>query len=364
MKQEQLNRMIGALKPALLDSLADAAHDRRPNAAEVRARADASAMAASTAPSATTLRGRLGSPRRRALAGGALAMATLAVLLAVGVWPQGGKGGAGASDALDTRRFLLVSAEIAAQQPATDGSCWYSRIRTWQDLGADAFHARTASSTESWNCALPGGADLRIRTRGPLDIQVTFPTRADEAAWRAAGSPALALREGTTRSEPSTNTVDVDFHSVNGPRPLLLVIGSHHIDWQKITQLPTAESDLESFLRGLWQEDRARGTNNPPIPADFCQYAFQSAWSMYRTPTTPGTRAALYRLLAGCPSVHVVGNVTDRMGRSGVVIADHDLQLVVDEATAALLDVEEHPGQYLALERQGWVNGIDQLPTS
>jgi hypothetical protein len=232
------------------------------------------------------------------------------------------------------------------------------------------FQARTASSTEYWKCTLPGGTGMRFRSHLPLDIQVTFPTKKDEAAWRAAGSPPLDVNGGTTASKPFTTTYDQGSHLVNPD------IGSHEIQWKTIAKLPATKSGLESYLRRLWQEDRKGGANGYRAPADFCQYVFVSAWDLFMAPTTPGTRAALYRILADCPSVHVTGRISDWEGRSGVAITAQgtDVRLVVDPATAQLLDFEQLASstaatktavsEYLAFERQGWVNRIGTVPAS
>jgi hypothetical protein len=377
-KHDELNSVINALKPAVLDELADAAYERRPDAALVRARTGMSA------PSPRLVRERR-PVRRLALATGATAvMAATAVLAAVTL--SGGNqgtrdggtarnGATGRNAAIDTRAFLLASAETVAKQPATHGTCWYTRTRMWQDLmpfkpgpGAptpmgkrQTFQALTASSTEDWKCTLPGGTDMRFRTHAPLDIQVTFPTNKDEAAWRAAGSPPLGVNGGTTASKPYTTTYDKGSHLVNPD------IGSHEIEWTTIAKLPATKSGLESYLRRLWQEDRKGGANGYVAPADFGQYVFVSAWDLFMAPTTPGTRAALYQILADYPSVHVTGRIKDREGRSGVAITAQgtDVRLVVDPSTAQLLDYEQpSAGEYLAFERQGWVNRIGAVPAS
>jgi hypothetical protein len=391
-KNDELNSVINALKPAMVDELADAAYERRPDAALVRARAGTSV------PSLRLVWERR-PVRRLAFAIGATAVVTATAVLAAVTLSGGNQGtrdggtarngATGRNEAIDTRAFLLASAETVAKRPPTHGTCWYTRTRMWQDLmplpakpgpgvpvPADkrhrrTFQARTASSTEDWRCSLPGGTGMRFRTHLPLDIQVTFPTKKDEAAWRAAGSPSLDVNGGTTASKPFTTTYDKGSHLVNP------VIGSHEIEWKTIAKLAATRSGLESYLRRLWQEDRKGGAHGYTAPADFCQYVFVSAWDLFMAPTTPGTRAALYRILADCPSVHVTGRISDREGRSGVAITAHgtDVRLVVDPATAQLLDYEQLPsstaatkraggGEYLAFERQGWVNRIGAVPAS
>lgn len=392
MKHNELNSVINALKPTMVDDLADAAYERHPDAALVRARAGTSTV------NPRLVRERRPGRRLAFATGATAAVAATAVLAAVTL--SGGNqgtrdggtarnGSTGQNAAIDTRSFLLASAETVAKQPATHGTCWYSHTRMWQDLMPDpkpgpgvprpvpadkrkrqTFQARTASSADAWTCTLPGGTGIRLRTHAPLDIQVTFPTKKDEAAWRAAGSPPLGIiNGGTTASKPFTITYDKGSQVVNPD------IGSHEIEWKTIAKLPATKSGLESYLRKLWQEDR----KGSAWYADFGLYVFESAGNLFMAPTTPGTRAALYRILADFPSVHVTGRIKDREGRSGMAITAQTSdgvagQLVVDPATAQLLDYEKRPvgaggpagthSYYLAIERQGWVNRIGAIPAS
>jgi hypothetical protein len=389
-KHNELNSVINALKPAMVDELADAAYERRPDAGLVRARVGTS-----------TVNPRLVRERRPArrlvFATGATAAVAATAVLSVGALSGGHQGTRdGGTAQTDTRTFLLASAETVAKQPVTHGTCWYTRTRLWQEVPiptrtrepahvptslserrAQNYQALTASSSEDWRCTPPGGTGIRLRTHAPLDIQFTFPTKKNEAAWRAAGSPPLVVNGGTTASKPSTITYDGRSHLVNPD------IGSHEIEWKTIAKLPATKSGLESYLRRLWQEDRKGGANGSVGPADFGLYVFESARDLFMAPTTPGTRAALYRILADFPAVHVTGRIKDREGRSGMAITAQTPdgvvgRLVVDPATAQLLDYEEFGGhtvskaagggvtggEYLAFERQGWVNRIGAVSAS
>ncbi|WP_433182125.1 CU044_5270 family protein [Actinoallomurus sp. CA-150999] len=394
MKHNELDSMINALKPAVVDELANAAYERRPDTSLIRARTGTAPVSRGLVPGRRPV-------RRLAFATGATAVVAATAVLATGVLSGGHDGGTagnrttGPKAAINTRAFLLASAETAAKQPATHGTCWYSRTRMWDDhlapfqkpipgvspvprgsprphvkpsripkVKPQTFQARGASSDESWACTPPGGTGMRFRSRLPLDVQVAFPTKKDEAAWRAAGSPPLNVNGFTTASKPVTTTYNGRSHLVNPD------IGRHEIEWKTIPKLPTTKSGLEAYLRKLWRED-TRGRT------DFGKYVFVSAADLLRTPTTPGTRAALYRILADSPSVHVTGRITDRVGRSGVAISAQvndgvAPRLIVDPVTAQLLDYElpgtgtrkNSPDQYIAYERQGWVNEIGALPAS
>ncbi|MEV5755084.1 hypothetical protein AB0L00_45445 [Actinoallomurus sp. NPDC052308] len=400
MKQNELDSVINALRPAVVDELANAAYERRPDTSLIRASTGTATVSRNLVPRRRPV-------RRLAFATAATALVAATTVLATGALSPGhhggtpGNGTTGQNAAINTRTFLLASAETAAKQPATHGTCWYSRTRRWDDhlapfqkptpgvspvpqsapspgsspnprvkppklppVKPQTFQARGASSDESWACTLPGGSGMRFRSRLPLDVQVTFPTKKDEAAWRAAGSPPLNVNGFTTASKPVTTTYDKGSHLVNPD------IGHHEIEWKTIPKLPATKTGLEAYLRKLWQQD-TKGR------FDFGKYVFVSAQDLLRTPTTPGTRAALYRILADSPSVHVTGRIKDREGRSGVAISAHvtdgvDTRLIVDPATAQLLDYElpgtgtgkNSPDEYIAYEHQGWVNTIGAVPAS
>ncbi|MCO5972943.1 hypothetical protein [Actinoallomurus soli] len=390
MNNDDLDRTITALRPVAVDRLAGAAYERRRDPLLVRADGE----------DVRTARLTPARPRRRLAVVAGAAVAAAALVVASSSLPGKDRSGEATGNGpkpyhgtLDARTFLLASAETAAKQPATRGTCWYSRTRMWLDVergdpaGAKpqpshlprsikpytgpVYRAQTASTMEDWKCVQPGTATMRFRTRWPLDVRVTFPSKKDEAAWRAAGSPALEINGGTTRTKPSTVTYEKGSHLVNPD------IGSHEIEWRTIPRLPATKSGLETYLRRLWKEDRSHGAHGYTAPADFGEYVFVSAWDLFMAPTTPGTRAALYQVLADSPSVHITGRVTDREGRPGVVIATDraDVRLTVDPRTAELLDYQEvqpaRPGgpadgggMYRSFEHQGWVDKIGARPGS
>lgn len=387
MKNEELTRVLGALRPAVTSELADAAYERRPDPALIRARA-------AGGPPVTAVVPRRRTGRRLAVAT-AVAAAVTATAVAASTLTGGPPsrdhgtartGGTGPGGVIDARTFLLTSADTAARQPVTHGTCWYSRTRMAQDMtmgapkgphrpGAPiprrpatgpAYRVRTSSGAEDWKCTRPGTTLMRFRTRLPLDIRVTFPTRKDEAAWHAAGSPPLDINGGTTATRPQTVTYEHGSHLVNPD------IGSHEIEWKDVPRLPATKDGLEKYLRALWRQDR-RNSAFDRTTADFGTYVFVSAWDLFMAPTTPGTRAALYRILADTPTIRVIGRYTDREGRTGVAITDRNTHvfLVVDQATAQLLDYEQAAGddpgawgapEYYSFERQGWVNRIGVRP--
>ncbi|MFC4908901.1 hypothetical protein [Actinomadura gamaensis] len=362
MKNDQVTQVINALKPTV-DELADAAFERRPDPSAIRARAEVSA------PSVARTRRPV---RKAGFALGAVAALTAAGV-AVAVMLPGGDHAPGTTPhtaALDARTVLLASADTAAKQPTTHGTCWYSRTRSFEeyrpltaaesrakpDFKPLPYRASVASSSDHWICADPGAKKLRMQSRLPLDIRVTFPSKKDEAAYRKAGSPPLDVNGGTTATKPFTARYGDTSHEVN---PL---IGSHEIEWRAVPNLPATRQQLDSYLRKLWQQDRRGGAHGYTAPADYCRYVFVTAWDLFMAPTSAGTRSSLYRIMAGCPSIRATGRVTDALGRPGVGLKVGDVRLVVDPATAQLLDFQENASTHTAYEKQGWVDAIGALP--
>ncbi|MEV4114762.1 sigma factor [Nonomuraea sp. NPDC049695] len=96
-----------------------------------------------------------------------------------------------------------------------------------------------------------------------------------------------------------------------------------------------------------------------------------------RTTFSPGTRAALFRLLAGQPAIKSIGDVTDSLGRPGTALAlttadrgdgAGESRLVVDRGTAELLCYEfrpqgkSEPALRVTYEDMGWVDGLGERP--
>jgi hypothetical protein len=58
----------------------------------------------------------------------------------------------------------------------------------------------------------------------------------------------------------------------------------------------------------------------------------------------PGTKAAIYQLLAGRPGLAITRSVTDPLGRTGVAVTDGGAYyLLIDPQTAQLLAFTTYP---------------------
>jgi hypothetical protein len=352
-----------ALRPAALDALAAQKHAEHREADLAAAFAD------------------LGeAPRRRRMplmlfAGAAALTAAVAVVAVAVVHPT--TDGHGPSTVrtsapvrqLDARTVLLVSAENAAKAPATSGRYWYTdeitESYTDELLGKPKPPARRMVTKLPYGAFVSSGQETWIardghdRTRSVtgIDIATRFPTPADEAAWKKAGSPDL-----TDGLKHSVNNYDI---------PIRYTIGADQITMDRLRKLPTSTAPLEAELRRRWKADRAADTDRD----GFTLYVWSTAQDLLAGPITPGTRAALYRVLAGRPGIRYAGNVKDHLGRPGVALAmpvsgkiSGTSRLIIDTRSGQLLAYESwEPGHSFPVlsetyRTMGWARGLGDRP--
>jgi hypothetical protein len=353
-----------ALRPTALEALAAEKHAER---------RDADLAAAFASPEEPA-------PRRRrmprALVAGAAALtAAAAVVAVVAVRPaaDGHPRGTVTTSApvrrMDARTVLLVSAENAAKAPATSGRYWYTDENTesYTDelLGKPRPPARRTVTKLPYGAFVSSGQETWIardghdRTRSitGIDVKTRFPTPADEAAWKKAGSPDL-----TDGLRQTVNNYDI---------PIRYTIGADQVTMDRLRKLPTGTAALEAELRRRWKADRAAGTDGD----GFTGYLWTTAQDLLAGPITPGTKAALYRVLAGQPGIRYDGNVKDRLGRPGVALAmtasgktGGTARLVIDTRTGRLLAYESwqsgrsFPDLSEVYRSMGWAGGLSDRP--
>jgi hypothetical protein len=113
--------------------------------------------------------------------------------------------------------------------------------------------------------------------------------------------------------------------------------GGDSTDWKGLWRLPTDPVALEKVLRA--------GRHGAGEDAD--SELFVAVGDLLReTPAPPALRAALYRVAARVPGVTLVGDVTDREGRSGTAVeragaGGATVRYVVDPSDGRLLQEEE-----------------------
>ncbi|NVI91709.1 CU044_5270 family protein [Actinomadura sp. BRA 177] len=272
----------------------------------------------------------------------------------------------------DARTFLLASATTAAKAPATTGRYWYNRQRTALDVGGHRMvvagkgrDVRKVNKKISYKAVIEIPGEVWIardggkgrKTSGPEKL--VFPTAEDEARWRKDGSPRLVSGS-------------------NGKRvwegPTRLSLGNGQLTFEQLAALPTDAGRLSAVLRDRYARDLKDAEN--PLKATFTAYVWGIAHDLLGGPITPGTKAALFKVLAGLPGIRMIGKTTDRLGRPGMAVAATsapdggagatESRLVISAKTADLLEFrmgESGEGaEVTTYETMGWVGSLGARP--
>ncbi len=312
----------------------------------------------------------------------------------------GGTGASPAATQIDTRSFLLAAADTALRETARSGEYWYVRQRTTQRINhvpdeyinavnaldeerqreldqADGSAERAAAERrykrkleklkektnsgtlpykafqyrvrETWWPKRVGGLNRTTTTQQ----KVIFGSAEDKAKWKRAGSPKLLW---PSRSE----TKEVPEDRLERP----LSISNPDITMRNVGDLPTSKRELARRLRAQFdkRQDREDG---------FGGYLWQTTVDLMTAPSSPGTRAALYRLLADQKDISSNGQVKDATGRPGVGLAfkesdGMESRLIVDEDTAELLEYSVakngEDGLRVTYEESGWTDKLGRRP--
>ncbi|MET7999689.1 hypothetical protein [Nonomuraea glycinis] len=406
-EEEDMNdRTFAQLKPQGLDELTEEAYQRR------RSADLAAAFAAPPAPVARIRRG------RPLILAGALAagVAATAVVVVPGLRDSGTPPQAAPttlsptasstrpaqSRKLDAHTVLLAAAESATRTPADSGRYWYVRDRTVQRLhnveseyvakvnalvkeykqrqeelqdkpdelkAAERklnrevtklksetlpYNAYLSDTWESWR---PRESGMKHRTERGREKEISFASPADEEMWRQAGSPELRPKDA---GSPEDND-DIE---------RVLSISNPTLNMRNVDELPTERKALESRLRQFYRQQ-------PGVKEDFSVYLWQTSVDLLGAPITPGTREALFRVLAGQRDIVSQGEVTDTAGRAGAALMTKETtpegerieyRLIIDPDSAELLQYEvaeaDKPASLLrvTLEETGWVDRIGERP--
>ncbi|MET7330330.1 CU044_5270 family protein [Nonomuraea sp. NPDC005650] len=380
------DRLFAELKPDGLDELAEDGYRRRRSADLARAFAT------------PRVRRRSRRPFLLVASTAAAGLAAATVVVASGEAPKTPIQPAVSAKPLTARSFLLAAASTAQREPADSGRYWYLRERTFakvhnvpgdyeaklkallkaqkdQEAGLKGaperlaaakkefdrkvvelktngvaelpYAAFSADTRETWR---PMQAGETGRSVSNQDVEVTFGSPQDEADWRAAGSPELAEKKPKTYDDATERILSIDNPSLN---------------LRNLADLPTGEDALRRRLDDLWKRS--------PNSADLGKsgYLWQTAVDLMTAPLKPGTRSALFRVLADQPSVTLEGKTSDALGRTGVALStptarELTVRLVVDEQSAELLQYElAEKGKLLlrvALEDMGWSDELGRRP--
>ncbi|MFC4013364.1 CU044_5270 family protein [Nonomuraea purpurea] len=376
-EERMTDRTFAQLKPEGLDELTEEAHRRR--------------RAADLALAFQTPRR---SPKARLplfITGGVVAagLAAAAVVILPGADPGGpARPGTGAPPSaarpavtmLDAQAVLLAAAESAGRTEAGTGRYWYTRERVasliqvdldeyaarLKALGADSkkqeeavgklkpsplpYAAFSGSTDESWRARERGEAGRNVRKP---DAALTFGSAQDEQKWRQAGSPRLVRGGESTRDDRTERVLSIDNPSLT---------------MRNVDELPTDEAGLKRRLRELYGDRAASG---------FSVYLWQTGVDLLGAPITPGTRSALFRVMAEEKGMTARGQVKDELGRTGAALITTgsgdrgkavEYRIIVDPESGELLQYEvaeegaSAPLLRVALEETGWVNELGKRP--
>ena len=375
----EVDEIVAGLEPALLNSLAEDGYQRN-------RRDDLSMIAAGQHRG-----GRAGTNpvnafkgRRPVLVGG-IAAATAAAAVAAVVALPGGKAASthaaaptvsptrtapapGPSASAPTARaVLLATAAVAASSPAAIGTYWYVSERDFEPAIAVShghekklrfFGATFAETEESWT------GQNQARTIVDENLVFSFASAADKARWVAAGRPPLSSAAGFGPRRPSTS---------NYPMTMHWGVGSDQFSVAGIRALPSTAKALGTTLANMWAHEQDKeGAVGLPDPT-YAEYIAAWADALLTAPSRPGTRAAIYQLLAEQPGLSSAPGVIDPLGRVGIAIgAGGGDYLVIQPSTAELLAYTSHPvraGAAMAAsdgvevyQRFGWSNRLGVRP--
>jgi hypothetical protein len=347
-------RVIADLRPAAHDRLAEDAYARNRAVDLARALGE---------PGATARRGGLhvltGGRRGRILASTGVGLVAAAVAAAVvitmpsspghpALGTSGSATGTAVNGASGSQAILLTAARTAAARPAATGTYWYVKERdfeptTFRKPGMrlkgeptpkdPGFGASYAATEETWTGA------SKTRTIVNENLAFNFASAAGKSKWKAAGEPPLVNPTGKSGlTAPVTSNYAFGGYSYNA--------GTIKVSLATARKLPTTPGRLNALLQGQWkgmspaEQQAAVGLTKPT----YGEYVFQVAGALLTGPVTPGTKAAVYGLLAKQSSLTVAKDVTDPLGRVGIAIGNASVgYLVINPATADVLDLTSAP---------------------
>jgi hypothetical protein len=241
------------------------------------------------------------------------------------------------------RDYLLVAAQKqATTTPVPASGRYWVTTRMYDTIHAVAggsYHVTTHERDETWDAA--SAADQSRAYRQYLGATPT--TTADEAAWRANGSPtswgAIQAAAEPLYETPAYGTTPGRAFNVNG-RPMTLA---------ELRALPSEPAALRTAING---SGMVTGPN--------AEFEILSSLVLF-LPTSPRVRAAAYQLLADLDGVTLVNTgVTDRLGRAGVAVSQ--VYRNGDIWWETVLVFDPHTGQ--ALAQQHWNRGTGASPAT
>jgi hypothetical protein len=175
--------------------------------------------------------------------------------------------------------------------------------------------------------------------------------------------PSVADRDFIARYGRGENR----FEPREGPYAVRTVaLGNTELTLDQLGALPKTVPALDARLRREFR--KAIG----PVPANkkisYSAFVWDCAALLLAEPISPGTKAALFRLLAGQRGLRAVGRAKDPLGRYGVAFAwqapKEERRLIIDPASGRELAVVDTPreqgtpGHWTAYEAMNWTDTI------
>ncbi|OKJ39961.1 CU044_5270 family protein [Streptomyces sp. CB01580] len=326
MKNDILHRLTAA-RPAHLDP-------DRPTPSPVRGEELATVMSrpwATRTARATARQRRVGRPL---VSGLALATATAVAAVVITHTAPELPGPAPSATSGSGSQVLLAAASHVEQQPAGSGTYWYveEHLGSLQKIPGKNYTVDVRTEQRYWTAAAKNKQWSQL-----LDLGARPATKADEAAWKADGSPTSWNLMGETVTYAGRGEIQ---HDAPGGSADVVTMGD--LPLRLLATLPTDEKALRKRLFALVDKDY----NAPEEILD--RIVVDTAVRLATTfPSTPALRAAAYRLLAAEPGVRSLGDVKDHTGRTGYAVAlpsphePAELRLIFDKSTGLPLGTEK-----------------------
>ncbi|MEU9835514.1 CU044_5270 family protein [Streptosporangium sp. NPDC048047] len=308
------------------------------------------------------------------------ATATAAVIGAVAVVAVPRLGGDPSGPAVTVTRVnpeevLAAAADRLARRPeATGRRYWRGEteevIRRRISVEGHTFLADERVGYTAW---VGSGRDL-VTVESGLGTRPV--TAADRAEWEKAGSPRLCGSD-TDCGNDMVPTGETQY--VHSDAEALLQRATLELNGREVRDLPRDPAALRERLLSYWHAEwkhmkdprRAKTLRAEAAERDDWLWGLGESLLLH-TPATPGTRAAVYRVLAGLPGARVVDGVRDVDGRVGVAIlrgggpGELEKQLVIDRETGDPLAVQQvFPWGRLystVVKRLGWTDDGPAVP--
>jgi hypothetical protein len=249
---------------------------------------------------------------------------------------------------LSAQQVLLLAAAHVSAAPAS-GNYWHLEAVSGsvEPAGTKAhpYDIVWEGPTSVWYSKERGQLNWKLSDTSFYDHAVPL-TPADQAAWRASGSPsgwypnsswngAFTHRIGPVQQGYTWQTSDGVVGYTEGNLPGLTAA--------QFARLPSSVTGLRRYLFGV--ADSMQITRHNPDIAVALVWA--EALNLLVDPVSGQVRAAAYRVMATLPEVKLLGLVRDAFGRQGygLQISDDglfaspgDLGAIVDPSTGELLD--------------------------